>query len=63
MANTDSWIVGRGKSCDIVLNYPTVSRSHARLAEAAEGIDIRDLGSTNGTHEIREPFSSSSFHA
>jgi DNA-binding NtrC family response regulator len=41
--------VGAHRSCDLVLEDPQVSRKHAEIAAAPEGIRIRDLGSTNGT--------------
>ena len=42
--------VGAGRECDLVLDDPQVSRRHAELALAPEGIRVRDLGSTNGTY-------------
>ena len=44
------WIVGRNKDCDIVVNFPTVSRRHASFREAGTEIEVCDLGSTGGTH-------------
>ena len=44
-----SLAVGAGRECDLVLDDPQVSRRHAELALAPEGIRVRDLGSTNGT--------------
>ncbi|MCA9875019.1 MAG: FHA domain-containing protein, partial [Anaerolineales bacterium] len=41
--------VGRGESNDIVLSSTTVTRQHAQLERTAEGWQIRDLGSQNGT--------------
>ena len=41
--------VGAHRTCDLVLEDPQVSRKHAEIAAAPEGIRIRDLGSTNGT--------------
>jgi DNA-binding NtrC family response regulator len=41
--------VGAHRSCDLVLEDPQVSRKHAEISAAPEGIRIRDLGSTNGT--------------
>jgi len=46
----DKWIVGRSKGCDIVVNFPTVSRSHVILKEMGTDISICDLQSTGGTH-------------
>jgi len=42
-------IVGRSRSCDVVLDHDTVSRRHAALARDAEGWTVTDLGSSNGT--------------
>lgn len=42
---------GRGASCELVLDHPSVSRTHARIHGAAEAgeVSIEDLGSRNGT--------------
>lgn len=42
--------VGRDPMSDIVLNDPEVSRYHAQLVETANGYEIHDMGSTNGTY-------------
>jgi hypothetical protein len=41
--------IGRRSDQDIVLDDPSVSRTHARIEINAEGVAIADLGSTNGT--------------
>ena len=42
-------ILGRAGSCDVVLNYPVVSRQHAALIRNAdEGWTLYDLGSKSG---------------
>ncbi|MDX1686518.1 MAG: FHA domain-containing protein [Candidatus Promineifilaceae bacterium] len=41
--------IGRDPMADIVIADPEVSRQHARLTRTAEGYEIQDLGSTNGT--------------
>jgi len=41
--------VGRSPSNDVVLNFPTVSAQHLRLDVTTSGIQVTDLGSTNGT--------------
>ncbi len=41
--------VGTDKSCDLQLSDPSVSRHHCAIAVRPEGIQIRDLDSTNGT--------------
>jgi pSer/pThr/pTyr-binding forkhead associated (FHA) protein len=52
----DKWIVGRSNGCDIVVNYPTVSRSHLILREVGADISLCDLQSTGGTHVVRDGF-------
>jgi transcriptional regulator with GAF, ATPase, and Fis domain len=42
-------LVGSGAGCDLVLRDASVSRQHAELTLAPEGVRVRDLGSTNGT--------------
>lgn len=42
--------IGRDPMSDIVLNDPEVSRYHAQLVETANGYEIHDMGSTNGTY-------------
>jgi two-component system response regulator GlrR len=42
-------VVGAGGSADVVVASPTVSRAHVELALAPEGVEVRDLGSRNGT--------------
>jgi len=42
-------LVGRAKNCDVVLNYPTISRSHAVLTRYDDGSwTISDVGSKGG---------------
>jgi pSer/pThr/pTyr-binding forkhead associated (FHA) protein len=41
--------IGRSADCDLMLDDPRVSRRHARLSYAAQGFQIQDLGSANGT--------------
>ena len=51
-------VIGRSRSCDVVLGHPSVSRRHAELAHAGDLWWVTDLGSTNGTwirgHRVRE---------
>lgn len=42
-------LIGRAKSCDIVIEDPTVSRSHCVLLRRKEGWFITDVGSKSGT--------------
>jgi ABC-type multidrug transport system ATPase subunit len=52
-------IFGRGAECSQVLDYPMVSRRHARLSRKGDELRIEDLGSSNGTYvngvRVREP--------
>ena len=41
--------VGRAPDCALRLDESGISRSHARLVPTDEGVQIEDLGSTNGT--------------
>jgi hypothetical protein len=43
-------VIGRGTDCDIVIPDRQVSRHHACLRLAPEGVFLEDLGSKNGTH-------------
>jgi len=47
--------IGTDKSCDLRLSDPAVSRHHCAVVVHAEGIQIRDLDSTNerGDHRCR----------
>jgi two-component system response regulator AtoC len=40
--------VGRAKTCDIVIDHPSVSREHA-VFYGGDPAEVEDLGSTNGT--------------
>ena len=44
-----SVVVGRGVTSDIALYDPTISRRHAELTAGPDGVQVRDLGSSNGT--------------
>jgi adenylate cyclase len=44
-----SLVVGRGVTSDIAIYDPTISRRHAELTVAADGVRVKDLGSSNGT--------------
>ena len=42
-------LLGRSKNCDVVLNYPTISRSHAVLTRYDDGSwTVSDVGSKGG---------------
>jgi adenylate cyclase len=44
-----SLVVGRGISSDIAIYDPTISRRHAELTVGVDGVQVKDLGSSNGT--------------
>src|SRR5205823_333036 len=44
-----SLVFGRDPNCDQVLDYPMISRRHARLFTTQDGLFLEDLGSSNGT--------------
>ena len=43
-------VLGREATCDIVVADRQISRFHARLTPTPEGVIFEDLGSKNGTH-------------
>ena len=43
-------VLGREATCDVVVADRQISRFHARLSPTAEGVILEDLGSKNGTH-------------
>ena len=50
-ASSDGLVIGRAEGqCELIVSHATVSRRHARLSEGGEGLQIEDLGSTNGTN-------------
>jgi adenylate cyclase len=44
-----SVVVGRGVATDIAIYDPTISRRHAELTSRGDAVEVRDLGSSNGT--------------
>src|SRR3954471_3863414 len=44
-----SLVVGRGVTSDIAIYDPTISRRHAELMVGTDGVQVKDLGSSNGT--------------
>ena len=42
-------VIGRGRSADVMIAEPTISRAHAAIGYDAAGFFMQDLGSTNGT--------------
>ncbi len=53
-----SWVVGATSECDIVVSEPIVSGRHCQITRTADGVVLRDLGSTNGTYVNGERISS-----
>jgi pSer/pThr/pTyr-binding forkhead associated (FHA) protein len=58
----DWMVIGRGRSADLVIAEPTISRAHAAIGYDGDGFFMQDLGSTNGTRvngrrEARVPLS------
>jgi len=47
--------LGRSKHCDVVLNYPAVSRFHAVIAKRRAGWVVIDTGSRGGTKLDGQP--------
>ncbi len=45
----DWMVIGRGRTADVVIAEPTISRAHAAIGFDDEGFFMQDLGSTNGT--------------
>ena len=45
----DACMIGSSPASDLVIDDPTVSRSHAEIRLVPEGIEVRDLESRNGT--------------
>ena len=46
----DSLLIGRDPNCDVTIPNRQVSRRHARVSRASDGVLLEDLGSKNGTH-------------
>jgi len=46
----DSVMVGRDRTCSVVLTHPAVSRRHARITMSGGSYTLEDLKSANGTY-------------
>src|SRR3954467_12100526 len=46
----DSIMVGRDRTCSVVLAHPAVSRRHARITMSSGSLTLEDLKSANGTY-------------
>src|SRR5438128_890329 len=44
-----TYVVGRSRGCDLMLDDAGVSRKHLELRVTPEGVELGDLGSSNGT--------------
>ncbi|HBY07116.1 MAG TPA: transcriptional regulator [Chloroflexi bacterium] len=55
----ESLLIGRDPTCDVPIINRQVSRKHARLSQASEGVLLEDLGSKNGTHRNGKPVNGS----
>ncbi|MCL2625762.1 MAG: FHA domain-containing protein [Cystobacterineae bacterium] len=50
----DEFIIGRGKTCDCVIESNRVSRQHARITREGDTFFLEDLNSSNGTFFVRK---------
>jgi DNA-binding winged helix-turn-helix (wHTH) protein len=48
-------VMGREATCDVVVADRQISRYHARITPTPEGVILEDLGSKNGTHHNGMP--------
>ena len=48
-ALSENGVIGRQADCDIAIPAEEISRQHARLRAAPDGVQVEDLGSANGT--------------
>lgn len=42
--------IGRSQECNLQIDEPGLSRIHARVIPGGDGVQLEDLGSTNGTY-------------
>ncbi|MFO0686268.1 MAG: sigma 54-interacting transcriptional regulator [Sandaracinus sp.] len=49
LSRAETLTIGTAEGNDLVLTDRTVSRFHLELARGEDGVEVRDLGSTNGT--------------
>ena len=47
---SETIVLGRESTCNVVVNDRQISRYHARLTPTSEGVMLEDLGSKNGTY-------------
>jgi len=56
--DTGTVVIGKGADCDLVLSDPAVSRRHLAISVTSERIEVRDLGSKNGSFYLGARFES-----
>lgn len=49
-SKVDSLTIGRSSGCDVVIEHPSVSRSHAQIVRDHRTFKMRDLNSSNGLY-------------
>jgi hypothetical protein len=54
-----SYVLGRGDDCDLVVDYPGISRHHARMTSDTQGWTVTDLDSKNGVSVDGQPIAAS----
>src|SRR3990170_1522533 len=54
---SETIVLGREPTCDVVVADRQISRFHARITPTPEGVILEDLGSKNGTHLNGAPLS------
>src|SRR2546421_11392248 len=47
--------IGRDPNCDFSLSHPTISSIHCEIEVSADGVLLRDCGSSNGTFINNDP--------
>lgn len=58
----DATTIGRHPDSDIFLDDVTVSRRHALIRRTADGYEVTDVGSLNGTYVDREAIETAPLH-
>ena len=43
-------VIGRSEDADLFVNSPRLSRRHCQVAFGERGLELKDLGSSNGTY-------------
>ena len=50
LGDSEEIIIGRDASCDIRIQARSISREHCTIERQGDGLVLRDLDSTGGTH-------------